>query len=80
MTGTKIRYELASAKRRGIDTAEILHSFGVEKSSALTPDQYPAVVEKIDEAWMRLSIQRILKKANKRELGIVYNFIKILDR
>ena len=80
MNSIKIRYELAAAKRRRINPAEILHSFGVEKSSELTEDQYPAVMEKIEDAWLRYWIQMILKKANKRELRIMHRVIQPLDR
>lgn len=69
MTSLKIRSELAAARIRGINIAEILHSFGVEKSTELTADQYPAVMEKIDEAWLRISIQRILEKPTSENWG-----------
>ena len=45
-----VRAALAKARGKGVNVSEIIRSFGAENFQQITPDQYPAVMAKLEGA------------------------------
>lgn len=46
----EVRAALAKARGRGVNVSEIIRSFGADNFQQITPDQYPAVMAKLEGA------------------------------
>jgi hypothetical protein len=43
----EVRAALAKARGRGVNVSEIIRSFGADNFQQITPDKYPAIMEKL---------------------------------